>query len=207
MFELTHCPRTDPVRLHDLVPHRVSAHDRAGQYLAVLEGAWLYTRQQVYLDLYQFWSKIFAVAFGMGVVSGLVMAYQFGTNWSEFSRFAGSVTGPLLTYEVLTAFFLEAGFLGVMLFGLRRVGPELHFVSTVVVAVGTLISATWILASNSWMHTPQGHEIIDGRVIPVDWIMVILNPRSRTVSHMVAAAHLSTALMVARAARGTSARP
>jgi len=166
-------------------------------YLAVLEGAWLYTRQQVYLDLYQFWSKIFAVAFGMGVVSGLVMAYQFGTNWSEFSRFAGSVTGPLLTYEVLTAFFLEAGFLGVMLFGLRRVGPELHFLSTVVVAVGTLISATWILASNSWMHTPQGHEIVDGRVIPVDWMLVILNPSfPYRLAHMVAAAYLATALMV-----------
>ena len=166
-------------------------------YLAVLEGAWLYTRQQVYLDLYQFWSKIFAVAFGMGVVSGLVMAYQFGTNWSEFSRFAGSITGPLLTYEVLTAFFLEAGFLGVMLFGLRRVGPGLHFLSTVVVAIGTLISATWILASNSWMHTPQGHEIVDGRVIPVDWMLVILNPSfPYRLAHMVAAAYLATALMV-----------
>ncbi len=118
-------------------------------YLAVLEGLWLRTGRQVYMDLYHFWSKVFAVAFGMGVVSGLVMAYQFGTNWSEFSRFAGGITGPLLTYEVLTAFFLEAGFLGVMLFGMQRVGPGLHFVSTLAVAVGTLISSTWILASNS----------------------------------------------------------
>ena len=166
-------------------------------YLAVLEGCWLYTQRQVYLDLYHFWLKVFAVAFGMGVVSGLVMAYQFGTNWSEFSRFAGGVTGPLLAYEVLTAFFLEAGFLGVMLFGLNRVGPGLHFMSTVAVAVGTLISATWILASNSWMHTPQGHEIIDGRVVPVDWLRVIFNPSfPYRLAHMVTAAFLATALVV-----------
>ena len=170
-------------------------------YLAVLEGAWLYTRQTVYRDLYHFWLKIFAVAFGMGVVSGLVMAYQFGTNWSEFSRFAGSVTGPLLTYEVLTAFFLEAGFLGVMLFGMNRVGPGLHFMSTIAVAAGTLISATWILASNSWMHTPQGHEIIDGRVVPVDWFLVIFNPSfPYRLAHMVTAAFLATALVVGGAA-------
>jgi cytochrome d ubiquinol oxidase subunit I len=122
-------------------------------YLAVLEGFWLRTGKPVYRDLYHFWIKIFAVNFGMGVVSGLVMAYQFGTNWSFFSDFAGSVTGPLLAYEVLTAFFLEAGFLGVMLFGWTRVGPGLHFFSTIMVALGTLVSATWILASNSWMQT------------------------------------------------------
>jgi cytochrome d ubiquinol oxidase subunit I len=166
-------------------------------YLAVLEGLWLRTGRAVYMDLYHFWLKVFAVAFGMGVVSGLVMAYQFGTNWSEFSRFAGGVTGPLLAYEVLTAFFLEAGFLGVMLFGLSRVGPGLHFLSTGAVAIGTLISATWILASNSWMHTPQGHEIIDGRVVPVDWIAVIFNPSfPYRLAHMVTAAYLATALMV-----------
>ncbi len=166
-------------------------------YLAVLEGLWLKSRRQVYLDLYHFWKKVFAVAFGMGVVSGLVMAYQFGTNWSEFSRFAGGVTGPLLTYEVLTAFFLEAGFLGVMLFGMQRVGPGLHFFATVMVALGTLISATWILASNSWMQTPQGHEIIDGRVVPVDWLKVIFNPSfPYRLVHMVLAAFIATALMV-----------
>lgn len=166
-------------------------------YLFVLEGLWLRTQRQVYMDLYHFWLKIFAVAFGMGVVSGLVMAYQFGTNWSNFSRFAGGVTGPLLTYEVLTAFFLEAGFLGVMLFGLKRVGPALHFVSTGAVALGTLISATWILASNSWMQTPQGFEIIDGRVVPVDWLLVIFNPSfPYRLAHMVVAAFLATALMV-----------
>jgi cytochrome d ubiquinol oxidase subunit I len=145
-------------------------------YLAVLEGCWLRTKNTVYRDLYHFWSKIFALNFGMGVVSGLVMAYQFGTNWSFFSEFAGSITGPLLAYEVLTAFFLEAGFLGVMLFGWKRVGPGLHFFATLMVALGTLISATWILASNSWMQTPQGFEIIDGRVVPTDWLAVIFNP-------------------------------
>ena len=166
-------------------------------YLAVLEGSWLYTRNAVYRDLYHFWLNVFAVAFGMGVVSGIVMAYQFGTNWSEFSRFAGSVTGPLLAYEVLTAFFLEAGFLGVMLFGWNRVGPGLHFGATVMVAVGTLISTFWILASNSWMHTPQGHEIIDSRVVPVDWLEVIFNPSfPYRFAHMVTAAFLATALVV-----------
>jgi cytochrome d ubiquinol oxidase subunit I len=166
-------------------------------YLFVLEALWLRTQRLVYMDLYHFWLKIFAVAFGMGVVSGLVMAYQFGTNWSNFSRLAGGVTGPLLAYEVLTAFFLEAGFLGVMLFGLKRVGPGLHLFSTGAVALGTLISATWILASNSWMQTPQGFEIIDGRVVPVDWLLAILNPSfPYRLAHMVVAAFLATALMV-----------
>ncbi len=170
-------------------------------YLAVLEGLWLRTGRSVYIDLYQFWIKVFAVAFGMGVVSGLVMAYQFGTNWSNFSRFAGGVTGPLLAYEVLTAFFLEAGFLGVMLFGRDRVGPGLHFVSTLAVALGTLVSATWILASNSWMQTPQGHAIIDGRVVPVDWLRVILNPSfPYRLAHTVVASYIATALMVVGAA-------
>ncbi|MCS5780977.1 cytochrome ubiquinol oxidase subunit I [Klebsiella pneumoniae subsp. pneumoniae] len=133
-------------------------------------------RSAVYLDLYHFWSKVFAVNFGMGVVSGLVMAYQFGTNWSGFSQFAGSITGPLLTYEVLTAFFLEAGFLGVMLFGRDKVGPGLHFFATCMVALGTLISTFWILASNSWMHTPQGYSIENGVVEPQDWIKIVFNP-------------------------------
>lgn len=167
-------------------------------YLAVLEGLWLWKKDAVYRDLYHFWSQIFAVNFAMGVVSGLVMAYQFGTNWSYFSAFAGSITGPLLTYEVLTAFFLEAGFLGVMLFGWNKVGPGLHFLATIMVAIGTLISTTWILASNSWMQTPQGFEIIDGRVIPVDWLKVIFNPSfPYRLAHMTVAAYLATALFVA----------
>jgi cytochrome d ubiquinol oxidase subunit I len=170
-------------------------------FLTVLEACWLKTGKAVYRDLYHYWSKIFAVNFGMGVVSGLVMAYQFGTNWSYFSDFAGSITGPLLAYEVLTAFFLEAGFLGVMLFGWNRVGPGLHFVSTFMVALGTLISATWILASNSWMQTPQGFEIVDGRVVPVDWLQVIFNPSfPYRLAHMSVGAFLATALLVAAAA-------
>ena len=166
-------------------------------YLTVLEGLWLWKKDVVYLELYRFWSQIFAVTFAMGVVSGLVMAYQFGTNWSHYSAFAGSITGPLLTNEVLTAFFLEAGFLGVMLFGWKKVGPGLHFFSTMMVATGTLISATWILASNSWMQTPQGFEIINGRVVPVDWLKVIFNPSfPYRLVHMTVAAYLATALIV-----------
>jgi cytochrome d ubiquinol oxidase subunit I len=170
-------------------------------YLAVLEGLWLRTDKQVYRDLYHFWSKIFAVNFGMGVVSGLVMAYQFGTNWSRFSEFAGSVTGPLLTYEVLTAFFLEAGFLGVMLFGWNRVGRGLHFFSTCMVALGTLVSTFWILASNSWMHTPQGHAIVDGRVVPMDWFAIVFNPSFPfRLMHMATAAFVATAFFVGASA-------
>ncbi|MFZ6044614.1 cytochrome ubiquinol oxidase subunit I [Pseudomonas sp. CR3202] len=170
-------------------------------FLAVLEGLWLKTDHPVYRDLYRFWSKIFAVNFGMGVVSGLVMAYEFGTNWARFSDFAGSITGPLLTYEVLTAFFLEAGFLGVMLFGWDRVGRGLHFFSTVMVAIGTLISTFWILASNSWMQTPQGFEIVDGRVLPVDWFAVVFNPSfPYRLAHMAIAAFLSTAFFVGASA-------
>src|SRR6185312_3354040 len=170
-------------------------------YLTVLEACWLRTKRELYRDLYQFWLKIFALNFGMGVVSGLVMAYQFGTNWSRFSSFAGSVTGPLLAYEVLTAFFLEAGFLGVMLFGWSRVGPMLHFLSTAMVAAGTLISATWILASNSWMQTPQGYAVENGRIVPIDWLQVIFNPSfPYRLAHMSVAAFLATALLVGASA-------
>ncbi|HDJ1441052.1 TPA: cytochrome ubiquinol oxidase subunit I [Serratia rubidaea] len=170
-------------------------------FLAVLEGLWLKTRNETYCELYHFWSKIFAVNFGMGVVSGLVMAYQFGTNWSGFSQFAGSITGPLLTYEVLTAFFLEAGFLGVMLFGWHRVGRGLHFFATCMVALGTLISTFWILASNSWMHTPQGYAIENGIVVPVDWLKIIFNPSfPYRLLHMSTAAFLSSAFFVGASA-------
>jgi len=169
-------------------------------YLAVLEALWLRTKRTEFRDLYLFWLKVFALNFGMGVVSGLVMAYQFGTNWSYFSDFAGSVTGPLLAYEVLTAFFLEAGFLGVMLFGWKRVGPGLHFFATLMVAVGTLISATWILASNSWMQTPAGYRVLEGRIVPDDWLAIIFNPSfPYRLVHMVIAAYLATALFVGAA--------
>lgn len=166
-------------------------------YLAVLEGLWLYSKKPIYMTLYRFWMKIFAVNFAMGVVSGIVMAYQFGTNWSQFSNFAGAITGPLLSYEVMTAFFLEAGFLGVMLFGWKKVGAKLHFASTILVAIGTLISMTWILASKSWMQTPQGYDIVDGRVVPVDWFEIIFNPSfPYRLVHMGLAAFLATALLV-----------
>jgi cytochrome bd ubiquinol oxidase subunit I len=167
-------------------------------YLAVLNGLWLWKRDAVYLGLFNYWKKIFAVAFGMGVVSGLVMSYQFGTNWSAFSDKAGPVIGPLMAYEVLTAFFLEAGFLGVMLFGLKRVGPGLHFLATLMVAVGTLISATWIISVNSWMHTPAGYGInAQGQFVPVDWLAIIFNASfPYRLVHTVLAAYLTTALFV-----------
>ncbi|HGN1284234.1 TPA: cytochrome ubiquinol oxidase subunit I [Proteus mirabilis] len=170
-------------------------------FLALLEGLWLKTKEPSYLSLYQFWIKIFAVNFGMGVVSGLVMAYQFGTNWSGFSQFAGSITGPMLTYEVLTAFFLEAGFLGIMLFGWNKVGRKLHFFATCMVALGTLISTFWILSSNSWMQTPQGYAIENGVVVSVDWLQVVFNPSfPYRLLHMSIGAFLASALFIASCA-------
>ncbi|APH53360.1 Cyanide-insensitive cytochrome bd-type quinol oxidase subunit I [Granulibacter bethesdensis] len=168
-------------------------------YLAVLEGLWLKTGRPVYLDLFRYWSKIFAVGFGMGVVSGLVMSYEFGTNWGAFAAKAGPVIGPLMGYEVLTAFFLEAGFLGIMLFGMEKVGKKLHFLATCLVALGTLISATWILAVNSWMQTPAGYTIdaATGRFLPADWVAVIFNPSFPfRFAHMVLAAFLSVSFVV-----------
>lgn len=167
-------------------------------YLAVLEALWLATGRATYLTLFNYWKKIFAVAFAMGVVSGLVMSYQFGTNWSVFSDKAGPIIGPLMGYEVLTAFFLEAGFLGVMLFGLNKVGRGLHFVATLMVAIGTFISAFWILSANSWMQTPVGYAInAAGQFTPADWWAIIFNPSfPYRLLHMVIAAYLTTALVV-----------
>jgi cytochrome d ubiquinol oxidase subunit I len=167
-------------------------------YLVTLEALWLRTRKAVFRRLYDFWIRLFALSFGMGVVSGIVMSYQFGTNWSAFSAATGNVIGPLLGYEVLTAFFLEASFLGVMLFGRGRVGERTYFFSTLVVAVGTLVSAFWILAANSWMQTPAGYELHDGIFYPVDWQAIVFNPSMpyRFV-HMVLAAYLATAMAVA----------
>jgi cytochrome d ubiquinol oxidase subunit I len=167
-------------------------------YLVVLEGLWLATGRDVFLRIFRYWLKIFALTFGMGVVSGVVLSYQIGTNWGPFADRTGPVLGPLLGYEVLTAFFLEAGFLGVMLFGMNRVGRFLHFFATLMVAVGTLISAFWILSANSWMQTPAGHAIAaNGQFVPVDWWVVVFNPSFpwRFV-HMVLAAYLTTALVV-----------
>ena len=167
-------------------------------FLAVLEWRFLLTGDKAYKDMYLFWSRIFAVGFGMGVVSGVVMAYEFGTNWSGFSLIAGNITGPLLTYEVLTAFFLEAGFLGIMLFGWHRVSPRAHFFATFMVAVGTLISTFWILASNSFMQTPQGFAMENGRIVPVDWFKVIFNPSfPYRLAHMTIAAFIVAAFIVA----------
>lgn len=167
-------------------------------YIAVLNGLWLWTRDETYLRLFDYWKTIFAVAFGMGVVSGIVMSYQFGTNWAQFSYRAGAVIGPLMAYEVLTAFFLEAGFLGVALFGRKRVGDGLHMVAVVAVALGTLISATWITSANSWMHTPAGFGIdADGRFIPEDWWAIVFNPSfPYRLTHTVLAAFLTTAFVV-----------
>jgi cytochrome bd ubiquinol oxidase subunit I len=168
-------------------------------WLAVLEWRWLKTGNAVYAEIYRMWVKIFAVAFGMGVVSGVVLSFQIGTNWSVFADRTGNVLGPLLGYEVLTAFFLEASFLGIMLFGWNRVSPRMHFAATVIVAVGTLISAFWILSANSWMQTPQGFALgEEGLFYPTDWLAVIFNPSFPfRFFHMTTAAYLTTAFVVA----------
>lgn len=167
-------------------------------YLAVLNGLYLRKKDERYLRLFKFWIKIFAVTFAMGVVSGITMSYQFGTNWSVFSDRAGPVIGPLMAYEVLTAFFLEAGFLGIMLFGRERVGAKLHMFACLMVAFGTALSATWILSVNSWMHTPQGYAIAEnGQFVPVDWMKIIFNPSfPYRLAHTLTAAYLTTAFIV-----------
>lgn len=168
-------------------------------YLAVLEALWLKTGNSLYLDLFKYWLKIFAINFAMGVVSGIVMTYQFGTNWSVFSDLAGPVIGPLMAYEVLTAFFLEAGFLGVMLFGMNRVGKKLHFAATLMVAIGTFLSAFWILSANSWMQTPTGHVMgANGQFLPGEsWLAIIFNPSfPYRLVHTVIATYLTTAFVV-----------
>ncbi len=166
-------------------------------YIATLGAIWLGTGEERYHRLMRFWTKIFAVSFAMGVVSGIVLSYQFGTNWSRFSVVAGNVVGPLLGYEVLTAFFLEATFLGVLLFGFNRVPPWLYVLSAAIVAVGTAISSFWILAANSWMQTPAGHEMRDGIAYPLDWIAIIFNPSFvYRLAHMLNAAYLTTGFVV-----------
>jgi cytochrome d ubiquinol oxidase subunit I len=168
-------------------------------FLAVLEALWLKTGKPVYDNLYRYWIKIFAIVFGMGVVSGLVMSYQFGTNWAVFSDKAGPILGPLMAYEVMSAFFLEAGFLGVMLFGITKVGARLHFFATCMVAAGTLLSATWILAANSWMQTPAGWMMNEaGQFVPQgSWLTIIWNPSfPYRFVHTVIAAFLTTSLVV-----------
>ena len=167
-------------------------------FLVALEGLWLIRKDDDYLRLFDYWKTIFAIVFGMGVVTGIVISYQFGTNWAVFSDKAGPVVGPLMGYEVLTAFFLEAGFLGIMLFGRSRVGVGLHFFATCMVALGTLISATWIISVNSWMQTPQGYGINEvGQYIPLDWWAIIFNPSfPYRLVHTVLASYLTTAFAV-----------
>lgn len=166
-------------------------------WLAFLAGMYLKTKRTLWRELYLFWLKIFAISFGLGVVSGIVMSFQFGTNWAELSVRAGNILGPLLAYEVLTAFFLEATFLGVMLFGWRRVSPKLHFFATCMVALGTLVSTFWIISANSWMHTPAGYEIRDGVFHAANWLEVIFNPSfPYRLAHMTLAAFLTTCFVI-----------
>jgi cytochrome bd ubiquinol oxidase subunit I len=166
-------------------------------FVAFLEGAYALTRRPVFLHLSQFWLRIFAISFGMGVVTGIVMPLQFGTNWSRFADAAGNVISPLLAYEGLTAFFLEATFLGVLLFGRKLVPPSMHFVAAALVAAGTLSSSFWILATNSWMQTPVGYEVIDGRFFPKDWLEIVFSPSfPYRLGHTVSAFYVTTAFVV-----------
>ena len=166
-------------------------------FIVLLEGLNVVKRDQVYLRLSVFWTRIFAVSFGMGVVSGIVMPFQFGTNWSRFSESGANIFGPLLAYEGMVAFFLEAGFLGIMLFGRKLVPPWAHFFAALMVAIGTLFSSFWILAFNSWMHTPQGHQLIDGRFVPQSWLAIIFNPSFPfRLLHTVTGFYLTTAFAV-----------
>ncbi|SDO95404.1 cytochrome bd-I ubiquinol oxidase subunit 1 apoprotein [Pseudomonas arsenicoxydans] len=168
-------------------------------FLMVLEGLWLWRGRQIYLDVYLYWLKVFALNVAVGTASGLILEYQFGLNWSRLSTQAGDILGPLMFYEVQAAFFLEAGFLGIMLFGLKKVGPRLHFFATCAVALGSLISAFWILSANSWMQTPAGYAIgADGRFIAENWWAIIFNPSfPYRLAHMTLAAFLGTATLVA----------
>ncbi len=166
-------------------------------WLAFLAGAYLKTKRTLYRELYLFWLKIFAVSFALGVVSGIVMSFQFGTNWAVLSERAGNILGPLLAYEVLTAFFLEATFLGVMLFGWRKVTPKTHFFATCMVALGTLISTFWIISANSWMHTPSGYQIVNGVFEPANWWRIVFNPSfPYRLAHMVLAAFITTCFVI-----------
>jgi cytochrome bd ubiquinol oxidase subunit I len=167
-------------------------------FLTLIEALWLKTKDELYLRIYQFWQVIFAMGFGVGVVTGIVLSFEFGTNFATFARLAGPVIGPLIGLEVVTAFFLEAGFLGIMLFGMDRVGPRLHFFATFMVALGTTISASWIMAANSWMQTPSGVTFHDGRFVVTDWLQVIFNPSYLVrLPHMLLAAYISGSFFVA----------
>ena len=167
-------------------------------WLAVLEGLRLWTGRPVYAVIFEFWLKIFGIAFGLGVVSGIVMAFQFGTNWSVLSKMSGPIQGPLLSYETFTAFTLEAGFLGVVLLGRSRVPPWFYLFSTAMIALGTTLSAFWIMANNSWMQVPVGYAIENGQFVPNDWFKITLSPVLWVrFPHMVLAAYLTGAFCAA----------
>ncbi|WP_144776789.1 cytochrome ubiquinol oxidase subunit I [Marinobacter maritimus] len=167
-------------------------------YIAVLEGLSFKTKNPVWMKLSSFWTKVFAVVFGMGVVSGIVMSFQFGTNWSNFAQASANFLGPMLSYEVITAFFLEAAFLGVLLFGRDRVPAGVHLFAAVMVATGTFISSFWILSANSWMHTPAGTELRDGVFFVTSWSEAIFNPSFKyRFAHMVMASFLTGGFVVA----------
>jgi cytochrome d ubiquinol oxidase subunit I len=167
-------------------------------FLAITEGLWLKTRDTLYLQIYRFWLGIFAMAFGVGVVTGIVLSFEFGLAFAKFGQMAGPAIGPMIALEVLTSFFLEAGFLGIMLFGLHRVGPRLHFLATCMVALGTLLSASWILSANSWMQTPDGIEVVNGHVVVTDWLKVVVNPSwLYRLPHMLTAAYITGSFLVA----------
>src|SRR5277367_3253637 len=167
-------------------------------FLVVIEGLWLKTKESVYLEIYRFWMGIFAMGFGVGVVTGIVLSFEFGLGFAKFAQMAGPAIGPMIALEVLTSFFLEAGFLGIMLFGMNRVGPKLHYFATCMVALGTLLSASWILSANSWMQTPDGITVQDGHVIVTDWLKVVVNPSwLYRLPHMLAAAYITGSFLVA----------
>jgi cytochrome bd ubiquinol oxidase subunit I len=167
-------------------------------FLAIIEGLWLNTKDAVYLQIYRFWLGIFAMSFGVGVVTGIVLSFEFGLGFARFAEIAGPAIGPMIALEVLTSFFLEAGFLGIMLFGLHRVGPKLHFFATCMVALGTLLSASWILSANSWMQTPGGVSIQNRHVAVTNWLNVIVNPSwLYRLPHMLAAAYISGSFFIA----------
>ncbi|MBS0541510.1 MAG: cytochrome ubiquinol oxidase subunit I [Proteobacteria bacterium] len=166
-------------------------------YIALLEGLHFFTGREVYFRISGFWIKIFSVAFGVGVVSGIVMPFQFGTNWSRYADATSNVLAPLFAYEGITAFFLEAAFLGVLLFGRKLVPPWAHFASAMMVALGTLFSSFWILAANSWMQTPAGYEVVDGRFFPTDWLQIIFNPSfPYRLGHTVVGFYVTTGFVV-----------
>jgi len=167
-------------------------------YLVVVESLWLITKQEIYYRMYRFWVKIFAINFGIGVVSGVVLEFEFGTNFSHFSQMVSNIFSPLLAFEVMTAFFLEAGFLGIMLFGWERVRRSIHFLATCLVSFGAILSAFWILAANSWMQTPAGYKLVNGKFMVTDFSAAIFNPSLFVrMGHMTLASFETSAFVIA----------